>query len=137
MHDDLQRTRYAIDHATEGMTLDEMSWHPAGKWCTAEVLEHLALGVRRKRETVGARSVPTARARHQIHIEAAVSDWVVTGREIFCPAAEPLPRWSRREGCRLTRCFRRSARTSTTWTKPLMLVSQSLGQRSRSRITRF
>ena len=43
MHAHVQRTREAIDHATNGLTLDQFTWHPDGKWCTAEILEHLAL----------------------------------------------------------------------------------------------
>src|SRR3954471_5880975 len=43
MHSHLQKTREAIDRATDGITLEQLIWHPDGKWCTAEILEHLAL----------------------------------------------------------------------------------------------
>lgn len=43
MHSHLQKTREAIDQATDGLTPEELSWHPDGKWCSAEILEHLAL----------------------------------------------------------------------------------------------
>jgi DinB superfamily len=40
----LQRALDAIDHATAGITDEQLAWRPqAGKWCTAEVLEHLSL----------------------------------------------------------------------------------------------
>jgi DinB superfamily len=39
----LQRTREAINQAIAGMSDEQMSRHPKGKWCTAEILEHLAL----------------------------------------------------------------------------------------------
>ena len=39
----LEELKQALDAATEGMTNEQMGWHPAGKWCAAEVLEHLYL----------------------------------------------------------------------------------------------
>ncbi|MEW5984032.1 MAG: DinB family protein [Acidobacteriota bacterium] len=41
MHQDLGRAREIIERATAGMTPDEMSRHPEGKWSTAGILEHL------------------------------------------------------------------------------------------------
>lgn len=32
-----------IETAVQGMTTEQLSWHPAGKWSAAEVLEHLYL----------------------------------------------------------------------------------------------
>jgi hypothetical protein len=31
-----------LTSATEGMTEEQLTWHPEGKWSTAQVLEHLA-----------------------------------------------------------------------------------------------
>ncbi|HXM60463.1 MAG TPA: DUF1569 domain-containing protein [Terriglobales bacterium] len=39
----LQRLQDAIASATEGMTAEELRRHPKGKWCAAEILEHLYL----------------------------------------------------------------------------------------------
>jgi hypothetical protein len=39
----LQQTRDAIHKTTAGMSDEQMVHHPEGKWCTAEILEHLAL----------------------------------------------------------------------------------------------
>ena len=39
----LQNAYAAIEQAIEGMTVEEMARHREGKWCTAEILEHLAL----------------------------------------------------------------------------------------------
>ena len=39
----LQRLQDAITHAVQGMSADDLAWHPEGKWCAAEVLEHLYL----------------------------------------------------------------------------------------------
>lgn len=36
----LQRT---LDSAIDGMSAEQINWHPANKWCTAEILEHLYL----------------------------------------------------------------------------------------------
>jgi len=39
----LNQIQQAILSATQGMTPDQLKWHPEGKWSTAEVLEHLSL----------------------------------------------------------------------------------------------
>jgi len=39
----LEKLKCALESAVEGMSSDQMSWHPPGKWCAAEVLEHLYL----------------------------------------------------------------------------------------------
>lgn len=39
----LRRLQGAVASATHGMTGDELTRHPEGKWSTAEVLEHLSL----------------------------------------------------------------------------------------------
>jgi hypothetical protein len=36
-------TLAAIDSATEGMTEEQLTFHPEGKWSTAQILEHLSL----------------------------------------------------------------------------------------------
>ena len=91
MHPYLQCTREAIDQATDGMTLDELSWHPNGKWCTAEILEHLALaygGTAKAlaRVAEGGKSVATLQSFKQ-----RIGTWVVTGGE-FIPGGRKAPR---------------------------------------------
>lgn len=39
----LQRLRESLESTVEGMSIEEWIWHPAGKWCAAQVLEHLYL----------------------------------------------------------------------------------------------
>jgi hypothetical protein len=39
----LERLQRTLTDATAGMSDEEMNWHPEGKWCAAEVLEHLYL----------------------------------------------------------------------------------------------
>jgi hypothetical protein len=39
----LEKLKLALNSALEGMSDEQMRWHPAEKWCAAEVLEHLYL----------------------------------------------------------------------------------------------
>lgn len=39
----LEKLRQEIDATTNGMSQEQLLWHPPGKWCAAEILEHLYL----------------------------------------------------------------------------------------------
>lgn len=39
----LDKLEESLQLAVEGMSSEQLSWHPPGKWCAAEVLEHLYL----------------------------------------------------------------------------------------------
>jgi hypothetical protein len=39
----LEKLRENLESAVEGMSSEQLSWHLPGKWCAAEVLEHLYL----------------------------------------------------------------------------------------------
>jgi hypothetical protein len=39
----LERLQQALSSAIAGMSAEDLNWHPPGKWCAAEVLEHLYL----------------------------------------------------------------------------------------------
>ncbi len=39
----LERLKQSLQSAVEGMSTEQLSWHRPGKWCAAEVLEHLYL----------------------------------------------------------------------------------------------
>jgi hypothetical protein len=39
----LDKLRRSLESAVEGMSSDQWSWHTPGKWCAAELLEHLYL----------------------------------------------------------------------------------------------
>jgi hypothetical protein len=39
----LEQLKQALESAVEGMSSGQLSWHPEGKWCAGEVLEHLYL----------------------------------------------------------------------------------------------
>ena len=60
--DNLQR---ALSSALAGMSAEDLSWHPPGKWCAAEVLEHLHLtynGTVKGLERVAASGRPSSTA---------------------------------------------------------------------------
>jgi Protein of unknown function (DUF1569) len=39
----LDKLKESLQSAVEGMSSEQLSWHPPGKWCAAELLEHLYL----------------------------------------------------------------------------------------------
>ena len=39
----LEKLKENLESAVAGMSSEQLSWHPPGKWCAAEVLEHLYL----------------------------------------------------------------------------------------------
>jgi|SRR5580658_6118837 hypothetical protein len=39
----LEELKHGLESAVEGMSDQQLSWHPPDKWCAAEVLEHLYL----------------------------------------------------------------------------------------------
>jgi DinB family protein len=43
MDNALEKLRQAVEDAMEELSNEDLSWHPPGKWCAAEVLEHLYL----------------------------------------------------------------------------------------------
>jgi hypothetical protein len=61
----LKKLQEEIRSAIAGMSVEQLSWHPPGKWCTAEVLEHLYLtytGTTKGFSRVLQAGKPTARA---------------------------------------------------------------------------
>jgi hypothetical protein len=43
MDPSFEKLKENLESAVEGMSAEELSWHLPGKWCAAEVLEHLYL----------------------------------------------------------------------------------------------
>jgi DinB superfamily len=39
----LEKLTHALESAVDGMSNEQLRWHPGGKWCAGEVLEHLYL----------------------------------------------------------------------------------------------
>lgn len=59
----LDALKQSLESAVEGMSSEQLSWHLPGKWCAAEVLEHLYLtytGTIRGLEKVITRGTPLA-----------------------------------------------------------------------------
>jgi hypothetical protein len=91
MHPHLQCTREAIDQATDGMTLEELSWHPDGKWCTAQVLEHLALAFGGSAKLLARVAADGKSAATTSTFKQRVGVWLVTGKE-YLPGGRQAPK---------------------------------------------
>jgi hypothetical protein len=50
----LQTALNAIRSTTDGMTAEQLAWHPEAKWSSAEILEHLSLAYSRTVERMAA-----------------------------------------------------------------------------------
>jgi hypothetical protein len=75
----LDKLKQSLESAVEGMSSEQWSWHPPGKWCAAEVLEHLYLtytGTIKGFERVMTSGKPLASRPSLAH---RVQTWVVVG----------------------------------------------------------
>src|SRR5215471_4191792 len=88
MHAESETVRAAVEGTIEGMSADQLAWRPEGKWCAAQILEHLSLtysgtakGLRRVLETgkVEVR-LPTWRERCRVFVLVGLG-YFPTGRE--------------------------------------------------------
>ena len=80
----LERLQNAITSAITGLSAEQLSWHPPGKWCAAEVLEHLYLtytGTIKGFERVAEAGKPLA----------TVSTWKQRGRTLVVVGFGYLP----------------------------------------------
>lgn len=78
MHSDLQRTREVIDRAVDGLTLEELCWHTDGKWCAAEILEHLSLTFGGTAKGLARVAAGGTSAASVPKVKQRVAAWVVT-----------------------------------------------------------
>jgi hypothetical protein len=93
----LERLQAAIISATEGMTTPDLTRHPAGKWSTAEVLEHLYLsytGTTKGCERCLQAGKPLARTPN---LKDRLATAVVVGAGYFPPGRE-APKQTRPRG---------------------------------------
>jgi Protein of unknown function (DUF1569) len=75
----LEKLKENLESATEGMSSEQLSWHLPGKWCAAEVLEHLYLtytGTILGFERVMRKGKPVA---SRASVVQRVLTWVVVG----------------------------------------------------------
>jgi hypothetical protein len=84
----LSRVKQAIEQATAGLTWELMSQHPPGKWCIAEILEHLNLtysGTTRAMENclqAGSPRMKPATFRERVAKAVVVTfEWMPAGRQ--------------------------------------------------------
>ncbi len=93
----LQRALDAIESATRGMDLRELSAHPPGKWSTAEILEHLALTFSSTSKVLERclRAGQPAGRRPSLRQRLAVAVVVKAG---FFPTGRPAPDFSQPRG---------------------------------------
>jgi hypothetical protein len=90
MHPDIQTAREAIDKATESMTTDQLIWHPEGKWCAAEILEHLALAFGGTAKFLGKVAADGKSSASKMTMKQRIGIAVVTGGE-FIPGGRKAP----------------------------------------------
>jgi Protein of unknown function (DUF1569) len=93
----LDKLRRDLDSAVEGMSAEQLSWHPPGKWCASEVLEHLYLtytGTIKGFEKVIASGMPLASRPSMAQRAQAL---VVVGLG-HMPAGRPAPAMARPKG---------------------------------------
>jgi uncharacterized protein DUF1569 len=75
----LDKLKESLQSAVEGMSSEQLSWHPPGKWCAAELLEHLYLtytGTIQGFERVVRKGKPLA---SRASMAQRVLTWVVVG----------------------------------------------------------
>ncbi len=75
----LDQLKASLESAVEGMSSEQLSWHLPGKWCAAEVLEHLYLtytGTIQGFERVMAKGKPLA---SRASVAQRVQTFVVVG----------------------------------------------------------
>jgi hypothetical protein len=93
----LEQLKHAFDRALEGISAEQLHWHPPGKWCASEVLEHLYLtytGTIKGFENVMAAGKPLASAESLTH---RVRKFVVVGCG-YMPTGRIAPERTRPRG---------------------------------------
>jgi len=93
----LVKLRESLESAVDGMSSEQLRWHPPGKWCAAEVLEHLYLtytGTIKGFERVLANGKPLST---RASVAQRVSTFVVVGLH-HLPAGRESPAVARPKG---------------------------------------
>jgi hypothetical protein len=90
MHPDLQAARAAIDQATDSMTTEQLIWRCEGKWCTAEILEHLALAFGGTAKFLSKIAADGKSVASKPTLKQHIGTWVVTGAG-FIPGGRKAP----------------------------------------------
>ncbi len=93
----LKELQQAIGEATVGLSEEQLSWHPPGKWCAAQVLEHLYLtytGTIKGFERMTAAGTPPDAAATWAQRR---TKWVVLGLS-YLPSGREAPPFARPRG---------------------------------------
>lgn len=93
----LQRALDAIEREAGGMPVQELAWRREGKWCAAEVLEHLALAFSSTSKAME-RAVEQGRTARK---RATPKQWAATLLVVklgYFPAGRQAPEWTRPRG---------------------------------------
>jgi len=110
----LEKLKEDLESAVEGMSSEQLNWHLPGKWCAAEVLEHLYLtyaGTIKGFEKVITSDKPLATRASMAH---RVLTFVVVGLGHMPPDEKP-PLWPSPGACRWSRCETRLAQSLWPW----------------------
>lgn len=126
----LQEAMLAIQRATGGMTVEQLAWHPDGKWSTAEILEHLTLtytGTARSMQRVAESGTtsPSTRTWKQ-----RLSAFVVTGIGYF-PSGRKSPEMVEPKSCHPTSAVERIERELRNMDAVLGQVETKIGSKVR------
>jgi hypothetical protein len=88
VNDEVRRIRDGIEASVAGLTSQQLAWSPAGKWSTAQILEHLALaygataGAMTKFATTGdAKTGPPSARKQLLAFVVADLGYLPSGRE--------------------------------------------------------
>ena len=89
----LQRALDAVEGEIRGMPAQQLAWHREGKWCTAEILEHLALAFSSTSKAME-RSLEKG---HPPNTKATARQWAATLLVVklgYFPSGQPAPEWT-------------------------------------------
>ena len=132
----LKNLRQSIESAIAGVSAEQMTWHPPGQWCTAEVLEHLYLtytgttkGFQRAIEA-GKPLASPATLRHRMRT------FVVTGLGYLPPGRE-APSVVRPRGIAVEKILAEIGPISLTWIRSLRIARRSSAHEGNCWIIRF
>ncbi len=97
MHPLLEQLQRSLNSAIDGLSAEDFSWHPANKWCAAEILEHLYLSytgtTKGFQKMLEAGKLPATRGSLRQRFQA----WFVLGLD-YLPSGREAPAPTRPKG---------------------------------------
>ena len=132
----LEKLKENLESATQGMSSEQLSWHLPGKWCAAEVLEHLYLtytGTILGFERVLKKGKPLA---SRASMAQRVLTWVIVGLGRM-PEGRKAPSIVLPRGCRRRKCVTRWGQKWQRWMRLSRSVKPASGATSNCSTIRF